>query len=441
MASVQIANISKPVAVGLDWRALDGSTSQRKEIATLVKSEGVKFGCVIDDEDAGITIVGLDHDQSEGQACGAAWLAAAVGRIPAILVEPISDTHLWICAVRAGMPVQGLDVIVEVADLHARLHDFQLQNTDAKIISSLDSLDVAYGDGVSPESFAELVANVAAPKVVRISGVNPKLVGVVGLALVAVACWYGYDVYTTQQVQAQARARLAQLNSDQARDAAAAQEKARQVFLAQAESVIRKAVLEQPGVDAVVSSVFAEVDSKPLTLGSWSLVSFDCDSRVCHINWKRLPGSTMLIFMKAAEAKGWIVERVSGNDAVTGHPVSPEPRSLGVDRLDEVAPFLAALESRLQEASALNLRYEVSKPETIDKMMNLPPADPKAGPAGQPAQQPLPYRVGTVKVQGTKLFELRELPNFIAHPGLGVKRISFDVKSGEWILEMNYATR
>ncbi|MEJ6002646.1 type 4b pilus protein PilO2 [Paucibacter soli] len=440
MATVDIANLTKPVAIALDWRALKGATSERKEIDALAKSEGVKFGCVISDDEAGVTIVGLSHEKAEGATCGAAWLAAACGRSAVILVEPLDDSRLWICAVRAGLPVQNMDVVIDIQDLHSRLQDFQLQSPDAKIYSTLENLEVTY-ERVSPQSFAELVANTPAPKIERIAGFNPLLVALVAMAVLAMAAWYGFDAYSTMQAREKAKIKLAKLNSDQERKTAESVAKAHQEYVAAAEVMLRNVVLDQPALDSVVGTIFAAVESKPLTMAGWSLVSFDCDARACRLHWKRGQGSTMLTFMTAAEGNGWVIGNIAGNDAVTNHALDVESRSASIDQLDESAPFLAAFESKLQEASPLGLRYEVFKPEPLEKLM--PATKPVGGKAGLPAEpgQALPYKVGTATVRGTKLFELRELPNYVTHPGLSIKRVSVDVKSGEWTMEMNYATR
>ena len=439
MATVDIANLPKPIAVGLDWRALKGATSERKEIDSLTNSEGSKFGCVISDDEAGVTIVGLSHDKAQGVNCGAAWLAAACGRNPVILVEPLEDDRLWMCAVRAGLPVQDMDIVIDAQQLHAKLQDFQLQSPDAKICSTLDNLDKVY-DRVSPQSFAELVANTPAPKIVRISGVSPLLIGVILLFLAAAAGWYGFDVYMTNVGRQEARAKLARINSDQQRRDAESEAKAKQDYINSGEAMLRTVILDQPAVDTVIGAIFKVVESKPLNMVGWAMTGFDCDPRECRLRWKRGQGSTMFDFLKAAEAKGWPTEELAGNDAVTTHPLTVASRGMGVDSLDKAAPFIVALESKLQEASAAGLRYEVSKPAPLEKMMAVAPS--KKG-KGQPVAvfAPLPWKIGTLIARGSNLFELRELPGYVTHPGLSIKRVSVDIKTKEWTLEMNYATR
>ena len=441
MAIVEISNLPKPVAVALDWHLLPGTTSERKEIDALTKRTGAKFGCVLADDEAGLTIVGLSTDKKESVNCGAAWLARASAGEAMVLVEPLESGRIWLCAVRAGLPVQGMDVVIEPAQLHERLREFLNDGGEAKLCSTLENLDQVYTN-VVPQSFAELVANTKPERVRRISGINPAIAMTAGLLVVAFGGWYGVDYYVTKLRQQEAHAKLEQLNVLQQQQAAERRAAAKRARLEAGQAMIRQVVLEKPSVPVIMNAYLDELSTKPLTIAGWTLTAFDCSQLTCSLSWHRQSGGTIATFIKAAEDNSWTLATVEGSDAVTTHAVQAEPRANSIDELSEDAPFRAALESHLQEASSNGLHYELSKSEPLDRMMggNAATVDAKAG---QPAQDvdPLPYWVGTLTVKGSTLFELRELPDYIGHPGLSVKSVHGDLKTNEWTMELYYATR
>jgi hypothetical protein len=441
MAIVEITNLPKPVAVALDWHLLPGTTSERKEIDALTKRTGAKFGCVLADDEAGLTIVGLSTDKKESVNCGAAWLAKASGGEAMVLVEPLENGRIWLCAVRAGLPVQGMDVVIEPAQLHERLREFLDDGGEAKLCSTLENLDQVYAN-VVPQSFAELVANTKPERVRRISGINPTLAVAAGLLAVIFGGWYGVDYYVTKMRQQEAQAKLQQMNALQQKQAAEQRAAAKLERLEAGRTMIRQVVLEKPSVESLVGAYLNELSAKPLTIGGWTLTGYDCSVLACSLTWQRKSSGTIATFIKAAEDNGWTVDKVEGNDAVTTHAVQAAPRNNTIDELSEDAPFRAALETRLQEAGSNGLRYELSKSDPLDKMMGAAATsgDPNAGPPGE-GSDPLPYWVGTLTVKGSTLFELRELPEYIGHPGLSVKNVRGDLKTNEWTMELNYATR
>jgi hypothetical protein len=440
MAIVDISNLTKPVAVALDWHLLPGTTSERKEIDALTKRTGAKFGCVLADDEAGLTIVGLSTDRKESVSCGAAWLARASGGEALVLVEPLENGRIWLCAVRAGLPVQGMDVVIEPTTLHERLREFLDDGGEAKLCSTLENLDQVYTN-VVPQSFAELVANTKPERVRRISGINPAVVMAVGALAVIFGGWYGVDYYMTKLRQQEARAKLVQLNALQQQQAAEQRAAARRERLEQARSLIREVVLGKPSVEAVVGAYLNELSAKPLAIAGWALTGYDCSQMSCTLTWRRGFGGTIATFVKAAEDKSWSLERIEGSDAVTMHMVQADPRVNTFDELSEDVPFRAALETRLQEAGANGMRYELTSSEPLDKMMGTQTTPVTPADVGGEGAEPLPYKVGTLTVKGSTLFELRELPDYIGHPGISVKNIRGDLKTNEWTMELNYATR
>lgn len=437
MAIVEVSNLPKPVAIALDWHLLQGNTSERKEVDAIVRRNGTKFGCVIE-SDEGLTMVGLSADKQISAHCGAAWLARASGGDAIVLVEPLPDGRLWLCAVRAGLPVQDMDLVIEPALLHERLREFLSDGGEARLCSTLENLDQAY-PAVSPQSFAELVGATKPVRITRISGVNPAVFLVAATVSVALGGWYGVDNYLAKVRRLEAQAKLQQLTVMQQQQEAERVAAAKRQRLEAGQARIRQVILDKPSMATIVQAYLDVLRPKPLTIAGWTLSAYDCSQLLCTLSWARQPGGTVLSFLEAAERQGWSVDKAEGNDAVTSHQVAAEPRVSSIEDLSEDAPFRAALESQLQRAGVTGMRYELPKAEPLDKMMPAPPA-PLPGEAPQTVE-PLPYLVGDLTVKGGSFFELRELPDYVAHPGLSVKNLRGDMKINEWTLELNYATR
>jgi hypothetical protein len=443
MASISIANIAKPVAVALDWHVLPGHTSERKEIDGFSKSAGLKIGVTLTDEVTGVTILGLSSEKSQGIACGAAWLAKASGRDTVVLVEPLEDGRLWLCAVRAGLPVQGLDIVIDAVDLQQRLPEF-LQDNNDRICSTLENLDSFGYINVIPQSFAELVANTKQEKLTRVSGMSPVLVyGSVATA-VALLGWLGGSAYLDQLAQQRnAQASAANARKMQA-NAAELARKAQALRRVQAENILKGAVLGQPTVAAEMKALFASIESLPTSVAGWGISTLDCEPKMCLVTWNRTPVGTVAGFVQAAETNGWLLMGVAGDSASTGFSLDADSRVANVDDIVVAPIFRAAFETKLQQMQLAGLKYTFPASQSVEASLPAPPMTPGAPTPAAGASAPavtLPWRIGTATVKGGNLFALRGTPDYLEHPAVAIKRAAVDLKSNEWTLEVTYATR
>lgn len=439
MAIIEISNQAKPVAVALDWHLLPGTTSERKEIDALVKRVGVKFGCVVTGDDDALRMVGLSTDRKEGVNCGAAWLARASAGESIILAEPLADGRVWLCAVRAGLPVQDWDKVVEVALLIEQLREYLSDGAEARLCSTLENLDHVYPN-VAPQSFAELVNSTKPEKLRRISGLSPAFVFTAASLCVAAAAWYGAEAYLKHKDMMEARAKLEQMSEIQRQQEAQRIANAQREHLLAGQAKIRQVVLDKPSVSDHLLGYLLVLSDKPLRLAGWELSSYECAQLECRLFWTRRAGGTILRFLIAAEERGWDVERAQGGEATTAHSLQAPGRGKEIEDLGSDGSFRAALESRLQQAEAGGLKYELSPSAPVEVAMA---STNQPGVGGEPPVQlaPLPYLVGTLKVRGSTFFEMRELPEYISHPGLAVSSVRGDLKSNQWTMELNYATQ
>lgn len=438
MATIHVSNVPKAVAVALDWHLLPGTTSERREIDAITKQAKVKIGCVVSDNATGVTVLGLAEERSPGTNCGAAWLAKASAGESIVLVEPLEDGRLWLCAVKMGLPVQHFDILIDAAQLHQKLPELLRDNPDARICSTLENLDADY-ESVSPQSFAELVANTKPEKLIRVSGVSPVFMASTSVAVVALAAYFGGGAYLQKIKQEEARAKLAEMAAAQKQREAADQRRAQAQRLADGEKLLRSVVLDQPAMERSIESIFSAVEQLPLALAGWTLTGFDCTNRICSIAWTRTKTGTVVGFLTAAEEQGWQVSKAEGTDAMTAIELDASPRGVTLDVLEEAAPFRAALETQLQTAQLAGMKYELAALTPLEKSMPAPA--PMKGKAPVAVTQPLPWHVGTATLKGDKLFEAKATPALLQHPALALSYLKADLKTKEWTLEVNYATR
>lgn len=439
MATIHIDTLPKPVAVGLEWHALPGRTSERKEIDALAKETGAKIGCVVGDDESGVTVLGIAHERAPGAPCGAAWLAKASNREAIVLVEPIGDNKLWMCAVKAGTPVQNLDIVVDLSALHEKLPEFLADSPDARICSTLENLHTSY-QNVSPQSFAELVSSTKPEKLVRIAGVSPMTVLGIGSAVIVLGAYFGGGAWLEQAKRKESAAKLAVLAERQKAMDAEQLRKAEAAHREKGIAVLQKSILKQPALGAAIPAMFGVMENVPLSVAGWSLAGFDCTPAACQLNWSREKNGTILSFMRAADERTWELKSAAGDQAVTVHPVEIAAREAGVDVIEENDAFRAALETKLQEAQLAGLRYDMSKMEAVELLMQKDDAPP--GAAGAPGSPPpLPWKVGGATVKGSMLFELRAMPDYLDHAAVALVGMKADLKLKEWTLEIKYATR
>lgn len=438
MTIIRVEGVSKPIAVSMTWTILRQSTSERSEVKQIVNLHRQAYGCIIGDRSAGLRMVGLTSDRTSGAVSGAAWLAAASEGQPIVLAEPLADERVWICAVRAGLPLSGLDMVVSDQDLVDRLNDVLHEVPGSVLHSTIAGLDDRF-PGLQAISFAELARQGGAPvKIKRLSGIDPK---VLVLAAIGAGLIYGVpeiqDYLATSDRQ-QAAAKLRAINAEQGQRERERQVAAMRAQLDALDENVRTSVTARPRVALLVNAYLATVEKQPFLLQGWRAVAFDCSGPSCTLSWRRESYGTVLSMTEGAEAKGLTLAAATGNDATTSHAAEAEPRPGSLDGIAVEAPFFAAIDTALQPMAKANVRYTIGKPSLL-----TPPPPPQGASAPLPAVVPAErqWKVGVISISGRFPSVLRQVAEAIDHPGLAVKSLQMDLKANTWKLEMNYATR
>jgi len=443
MSTINISDLVTPISVGLDWYLLPGTTSERKEIAELAKKHSANFGVVVTNDKTGFTVLGLSSEKKAGAPSGAAWLAKASAGESMVLIEPIQNGKIWLCAVRAGLPVQGLDIVIDESQLHEKLPEFLETSQDSRIYSTYDNIsDLGYGN-ISSQSFAELVSNTKQERIARIAGIPTSLMVVAVAGIIVSAIWYGTDIYFTQIEYARNLVLNENKNQKQIAGSIEAARKTAAKRLEDAQSLIKNAVLKQPSVGNIIDALFTSVERMPTSTAGWNLVGLDCTTKNCTFSWLRTRVGTVLGFIESAESKGWTITHAEGDTATTESSIDAEPRVATIDDLSIDSVFRVAFETKLQKLKLIGIDYQLKKSESIEKSLPQSLASSNKSAPASPAlvSAPLPWKVGDVTIRGKNLFALRAMPDYLEHPGVAVKHVSANLSQNEWNLEVNYATR
>lgn len=442
MSTYAIKGIHDPVSLALDWNLLPGTTSERKERIELAKKKGSTIGASITSPITGSVVLGLTDDPKPGNPCGALWFAAAMNGDSAIIIEPIGGHMVWVCAVRAGTPVPGLDQIIAESDLHTRLPEYFEAAQEQKVFSTLDSIDTFDIDRVQLRSFAEIVAEVKPPRTIRIAGISPVVLWVLIGSIAIITGLYGADLYFStmrnSRVAAQSVEETRRLQT--VADALVRETSAKRIK--EGDELLENTIIKRPTMKDTIAAFMREAGKIPVKAGGWDLISFECLQRSCSFIWKREKLGTILTFVSIAEAREWKILSMGPEDATTNIPVEIDNnRVANFGDFSEDSMFRVAYESKLQEMNLIGLNYTFPSAVSIEKVLppiNLPP--PAPGVIYKPIE-PLLWKVGTIKLSGKNPFVVSGLAQQYEAKNVSLKALTIDFKSNSWNLELNYATR
>ncbi|MCZ8256109.1 MAG: type 4b pilus protein PilO2 [Polaromonas sp.] len=441
MPIVQFEGLPKKrFAVGMEWRGLQGAgAAARREASAIAKETQVPFGCIIEDEESGIAVLGLTSETAFGVISGAAWLANSGTKEGVILVEKTTEGMYWVCSVRGQMPMADGDLLVPFEEVSARVSAAKMRSPDARICSTIEGIEDILG-AVVGQSFAELVSSSgASPVRIRrlLGGERRALVIAVAGAVIFGGYWLADDYYK----KAKAKKNLAILNATSAQRKADQERQVTQLKaqrLAEATRQIGEVVLNRPSVSDSVQATVNVVRALPLSRGGWAPVKVDCGSTFCTISWKREPYATSVDFLHSAQADGIQVTDLKGDVASTFVEVQVQPRQSRLDDLSPVGPFVVALQSNMQRLAMAGLATSLKGPDSIDKLIPKP-VPPKGI---QPITfDPLPWSVGEVVIRGKTFFEMSSVPDYVQHQGVALKNAAINLESGQWEMTFSFAAK
>lgn len=413
------------LAVGMIWQALPDITSLSKEVAQICRDAGdARFGVIVTGSDA--KHVGL-HASSSKVASGAAWVALGSKGEDIVLLEPVGEDSCWICAVRNGAPHPGFDLVVAKEDV-AREIDRLAKDGVFKISSTaFEGADLNIG-------FEEITKGKKAPQLKQLIGV-PRELKVAAVAVVGIAAVAGGALFYSQYVsQRDAQEALSKVNASQAENQKRQIEAARLQALAAAESMVKLAVASAPSPGSAVSAWMGSFENLPTSTAGWSLAKVTCDMKVCLADWKRTKFGTTTAFLSAAADSGWKVSSYFAGTAQIMLPVTIAARNGNPQDMPAEAVAMPDILTQLQSMALAGVDFTIAKP---DRPHGAPTPQVPAGVTLSDS----PWKLGHFLVSGKRIFDIRDVPDYIERNNITLSTLSYDADTQSWTMEGNYAVK
>lgn len=427
---------ARKVAIGMEWHLLTGATSESREIETIAKSLGVRFGCVARNDGGTVAVLGTYEGTSGSKlVSGAAWLAKAVGKEAVLLVEDRGNGYAWVCLARMGMPVPGFDQVVQEDRVH-ELIGKAMASGDVEIYSTFAS--VSQYPNAQPRSFAEAVQDVEPPAIKQIQGLPPFVGPIAVLLTLGVLTYFGATTYIDKTRRNAAAEALMSLNAEQSRNQAELEKREQEAHRKKGIAVVNEQVLARSGAKNRLESYTAVVSSLPMNVPGWQMSGYKCEDDLCRVKFERKILGTLQMFEDAAAAFGWKISYLRGNEGIVDFVIEASPRNEDISVVMPEDRFRVVFETRLQELTLATIKYEISAPKRVDADIPVPPQAP-----GQPPKkmQPLPWQIGKITVKGEASYQVAGLPEYIEASTVAVRLLNVDLKQNNWTMELKYVVR
>ena len=272
MSSIRLAGLQ--LAVGLDWYL----ASERAELRPPRKRH--RRGCQVQLSSSEGLLLGLGNQQplwNQPLYAGALLLARLAPQ--ALIHQPLDSRHVWVCAVRGGLPLPGSDHVCGVAEAQQQL-DQLLQLAPGTPI--LGEHPQAEGN------LADLLAKAGKTELRRArlhTSASPLLPALAAASILACAlASYAF----LQQPQDPVATFVPPVKA--ASDDGSAQLRLRQQFDADIAKA-RAEHLQQPSLIQAGAAWLRVFSSLPPSLQGYRAEQAQCDLQQCEVTWVAAPGA------------------------------------------------------------------------------------------------------------------------------------------------------
>jgi len=436
MQSATVVTIGvRKVAVGLTWRALPGLSSQSKEIAQYASELGMRHGVVVESDDS--TLVGLSP-LTEKLPSGAAWVAAGSKGESIVLLEPVGDSHCWVCAVRNGCPQPEFDIVLPIDEVPGaldRLAGISAFKVATRHFDGAD-LDIDFEGIIEGKKANQVRQLIGIPKSVKLA-----IGGVIGVTVLG-AVWYNYS---EEQAKLQAQADLAAFENQNAQAAKQSAEAQRQMAIKAIEDTVRAVVTSAPSAQDSVSSWLDVIGPLPMIAASWKIKNIDCALTSCNVLWTRHKTGTTEGFMALAKANGWKITNYGINDLSITLPVTIPARNGDPHAVPSESVTKPALLTSMQTLALIGIDGVIKDATEPAAAIQPAPANSTQAPNGAPVTSPAgftsPWRIGDLSLTGKRFFEIRGIPEYLNRDHISIGSLKFNGDTNVWTMEGKYAVK
>jgi hypothetical protein len=272
MSSIRLAGLQ--LAVGLDWYLV----SERAELRPLRKR--YRRGCQVQLSSTEGLLLGLGSQQplwSQPLYAGALLLARLAPQ--ALIHQPLDSRHVWVCAVRGGLPLPGSDHVCGVAEAQHQLDELLQLAPATPILGEHPQAEGSLADLLVKAGKTEL-------RQARLrTSASPLLPALAAASILAcaLAC---YALLREPQEPSITFVPPAQSMADDG----SAKQRLRQQFDA-AIAKARAEHLQQPSLIQAGEAWLRVFSSLPPSLQGYRAEQAQCDLQQCDVTWVAAPGA------------------------------------------------------------------------------------------------------------------------------------------------------
>lgn len=463
------------VVIGLEWELLEGTSERKAQRDILKRNPGIKAGVLV--RSADIAVLGLmaPGQKKPSVPSGAALLALANQDAQArvtgqsssiednqwIVIERLAEDEYWVVDIKDGVPLPGADFVGSYEKVRTYLNDmlegagFKVFTSDVGIQELVDQKAM-----VVPQGAAEIISALEKPSrgnLKTLSGVDPTIVLVIGVFVLAVAAFFAWDWFKKTSQERARQQQAQQRASEEARRLAAekqgyveAIQKAVLDALDQGVNNVNVA-LQTPAPSEVMGAWVDIVESLPVNHSGWDVQAAECtmetpETPACTIKLKRSSvGINRILLEDFPQAQ------IAGDDAsyvVRGPDL--KARSADWHQLSNAQAMLMGLVSDLQFIRTVGLSYSQNESKDITQAVVMPKPPASLFKPGDTAQNaaPAPVNTGVAKGQlglsGGNLWQVRGLTSYLERGGISALTLNVDLKSKDkqaWQLQTDYLIR
>lgn len=425
------------VAVALDWRTL---SKDRSVIKAAAEGSGKTHGIVLRRKD--LAKKGAPEHAAFGLAddtrpipSAAAWIAKSIPLENFFYADRTDSGQIWVCVIQDGVPFPGTDALVD--EETARLMALQfLADPAFKLVSSLP----IHPDAKPECEFGKMVVG-KPEKLSKLTGGIPKSSRFALMAAATVGLLYfGHQTFDGYQKTAKLRA-LSSQQAEQERAQREAWEAKKRNAIKEAEQLMVDDVFSTPSTHDMISAWMNTIYSLPLVVDGWIFDSAKCKRDECETLWKRKWINTAASFRdEAGRVTGAEPEfRAAGTEAIIVLPVVQVPSRVGgVGLLKSNKEAMIELLSAGQSIELVGVKMVAR--DAVERKLPVRSLDN----AVVQEEVVLPWRVGTLTVDGSHYYELGAIMTAMTQPYAAAKSIHVENVGSEKQtikMEMTYATK
>lgn len=476
MEKIEIDN--KEYLVELEWRPLEASgksaLKKAKETArALSKAEDgndYKYAYIV--ESSGAAVAGYVENKSKDLPA-AAYLAQANkeynekhvassgANMDWVIVEPVDDRY-WLCAIKDGAPLPGLDImgtyeeISEAIDDLIELETFLFYTSSDDIFKNIKDIP---GAGVEEKSFSEIIEDIKLKGgFKKVKGPNYVLIfSLLIIAIIAAVSYFLYASYKQAQLEEQQR-----LAAERARQQAQQRKETKLQAVENYKTVVRegfknlndKALSDSmSGSNKQILSYWANIiGNTPTNHNGWELSGIECDLDYCTVNLSRTDLTNNRLLKEMVDDI-----TINGQSAFYRIEVPDADQTfISPDNVATDDDFLYNYISDFQNLSLSDsgIEYNIGQPEKV--LYKIPKLDitnkemPDLNAVQSNEQsnnrnsEPTVITLdngwfkGNVNFNGSFIEFMYDLNRFIPDNAFSVKTINFSYPDLSWTLEASY---